>query len=82
MHKLVAVAANTFDIISTYTAETPAGTETAAFTLALDRDFVLVEARVFVSDGAGTATSVSTAENLTANLDAGEGIALRSILIC
>jgi len=74
VYQLKAVAANYFEIVAPYVAETPAGTETASFTLFPGKSFVLVEARVFVSDGSGAATAVTTAENFTADLDSGNGI--------
>lgn len=73
VHKLVAVATNTFDIVATYVAETPAGTETAKFTLFPGKAFALVEVRMFVSNGSGVAAAVGTAESLTVDLDSGNG---------
>lgn len=75
VHQIVAVGTNTFDIAATYAAETPAGTETATFTLDPGRNFQLVEIRV-KSDAAVTAS-----ENFTVDLDSGHGAAYDANLL-
>jgi hypothetical protein len=73
MHKLVAVATDTFDIVAKYTAETFAISDTATFVLFPGRNFRLVEVRLFISNGSGVATAVTTAESFTVDLDDGDG---------
>lgn len=68
MHKLVAVATNTFDIVSAYVAETFAGTETASATLAPGEPFELIDVR-FHSNAS------LTQDSFTATLDSEDGSA-------
>jgi hypothetical protein len=69
VHKIIAKAANTFDIYATYVAETFAGTETVKTALGPGVDFQMIEARLHLSAVGGAA------ENYTITLDSENGSA-------